>query len=724
MPSRFLRSAAFYFSAFLLVLFASNVSATDSDTLRLDSLKTGLDIQEFWHYHIGDDTSWASPSYDDNSWKPYYFGIEGFKKDSTLKNYFGVIWFRHHMYVDSDVVDLPLALSIHLMGACEVYIDGKLVQKMGVLQIHGKQEQSGFSLKNQPVLLSWAPRSSHLIALRITNFSNQKKIKYISLNSGGRHNFFSAELESGAERIRDLSDNSAQFVIALFSGVFVSLSLFHFMLFLFYRKNRTNLYYSLFTFLIFLIFYGTYQMMQGADLATTMMIMLIAGTAFFLIPLFFIALLYQVFYKRLLVLFWVLLGLLLVSVGFLSIEGAADYGILTMMLFLLTSIVEIIRVYIRAWVKGKDGAGIFMFGLLLPPGGAIVFGLLAALLRSIGYGEPAKFLIDHLGSFAGYSLLLSVSVSMTIYLARDFARMNRKLQKQLHEIKSLFEKTIDQEKEKKSILESQNTELERKVAQRTYEIEQKNRDITDNLNYAKRIQSAILPDIRLIYRALQDSFIIYRPKDIVSGDFYSFSQKDGNVIIAAADCTGHGVTGAFMSMIGSSLLNQIVNERGVTQPARILNYLNTGITEALKQSETEVNDGMDIALCNFDLSDGSVQFAGANRPLWIIRDGELKSVKPDKMAIGGFRAALDPEFSNHQIKIRKGDCIYLFTDGFADQFGGPAGKKMLSKRFRELLISFGDSSMREQEKKLNQFFEQWKGGIEQVDDVLVIGIRI
>lgn len=332
--------------------------------------------------------------------------------------------------------------------------------------------------------------------------------------------------------------------------------------------------------------------------------------------------------------------------------------------------------------------------------------------------------MDSLLSFLVYGSILGISFAMTVYLARDFSKINKKLGAQLKEIKTLFNKTVEQETEKKKILEEQKSELEEQVKIRTSELEQKNRDILDNLHYARRIQSAILPETSQIYQALKDSFVLYLPKDIVSGDFYTFSQREGKVIFSAADCTGHGVTGAFMSMIGSSQLNQIINERGITQPARILNQLNTGIVEALKQNPDEINDGMDIALCSIDLAEKKLQYAGANRPLWIIRDGEWKEIKADKMAIGGFRLKAEMTFSNHEIHLHKGDLIYFFSDGYADQFGGDDGRKMLSKRFRDKLISMQNLSMREQEKELMTYFNNWKGHYDQVDDVLVIGIRI
>ncbi|MEP7169874.1 MAG: SpoIIE family protein phosphatase, partial [Bacteroidota bacterium] len=255
-------------------------------------------------------------------------------------------------------------------------------------------------------------------------------------------------------------------------------------------------------------------------------------------------------------------------------------------------------------------------------------------------------------------------------------------------------------------------------------IEIKNKEITDSLIYAKRIQSAILPDIKLIYKTLEQSFILYLPKDIVSGDFYAFAQKNDKVLIAAADCTGHGVAGAFMSMIGSSLLNSIINEKNITEPALVLDELNEGIIQSLKQRESESNDGMDISLCAFDLKNNSVQFSGAYRPLWLIRNNELLVYKSNKFPIGGQQIQHEEKFSQHKIKLQANDTVYIFSDGFADQFGGEKGKKLMMKKFKELLLSIQKFSMHEQEDYLKEHFEKWKKNHEQVDDVLVIGIRI
>ena len=322
-------------------------------------------------------------------------------------------------------------------------------------------------------------------------------------------------------------------------------------------------------------------------------------------------------------------------------------------------------------------------------------------------------------------------LSAAIVLGKRNGMNQKQLTNQVKSIEKLSHDNLEKEKEKQQLLESQNSELERKVKERTAEVERqkelieiKNKAITDNINYAQRIQSAILPDIKLIYKALEESFILFLPKDIVSGDFYAFAEKNNRVLIIAGDCTGHGVSGAFMSMIGSSLLNQIINEKNIEEPAQILNQLNTSVIETFRQSENESNDGMDVSICSFDLFKKELQYAGANRPLWLIRNGEITVFRPDKFPIGGLQMARDRSFTNYAIQLQKNDTLYIFTDGYADQFGGGLGKKMMTAKFKEMLVSIQGMTMREQEHYLKHHFEHWKGSNEQVDDVLVIGIRV
>ena len=272
----------------------------------------------------------------------------------------------------------------------------------------------------------------------------------------------------------------------------------------------------------------------------------------------------------------------------------------------------------------------------------------------------------------------------------------------------------------KKIIDERTSEI---VKQKN-EIEVKNKDITDSINYAKKIQEAILPSTELFKSLFKDGFILYKPKDIVSGDFYWLSEKENEILIAAADSTGHGVPGAFMSMIGHAMLNEIVNDKGITQPAKILDALRNGIIKALKQSgkSGESKDGMDIALYNINKEKSSLQYAGANNALFLIRNKELIEYKADKFPIG---IGINMEsFSNNFIEIKKDDTIFIFSDGYADQFGGPAGKKFMRKRFKQMFLDINHLNMDEQKKEVADALTQWQGNYSQVDDILVIGIKI
>jgi len=276
-------------------------------------------------------------------------------------------------------------------------------------------------------------------------------------------------------------------------------------------------------------------------------------------------------------------------------------------------------------------------------------------------------------------------------------------------------------RKQKQIIEVQKTEVEKSK----HIIEEKNKDITDSINYAKRIQKAMLPHRKDIWIAFPESFVLFKPKDIVSGDFYFFHKNNQSAFVASADCTGHGVPGAFMSMIGSDKLNDAVSESSDT--SEILSLLNKGIKSALKQSETDesaTRDGMDIALCSVDTNARIVKYAGANRPLWIIRNGStaVEEIKATKKAIGGFTED-SQHFDTHVIQLQQGDTFYISTDGYADTFGNQ-DKKLTTKKFKEILLSIQDKSLKEQGQHLDSFIEDWKAGTEQIDDILVIGVRL
>ena len=275
-------------------------------------------------------------------------------------------------------------------------------------------------------------------------------------------------------------------------------------------------------------------------------------------------------------------------------------------------------------------------------------------------------------------------------------------------------------------LENVVKERTRDIIAQKKEIEQKNliiedayTNIQDSIKYAKRIQQAILPPNNLVKEYLKNSFILYKPKDIVAGDFYWLEKREGKILFAAADCTGHGVPGAMVSVVCNNALNRSVREDGLQVPGEILDKTREIVIQEFEKSDEYVSDGMDIALCSID--GNKLQYAGAYNPLWIIRQGKIMETKAHKQPIGTYENL--QAFKTHDFILEKDDVIYIFSDGFIDQFGGEKGKKMKAKVFRKLLLEIQDLSMTEQKTVLIDFFNDWKGELDQIDDVCVIGVK-
>jgi PAS domain S-box-containing protein len=279
---------------------------------------------------------------------------------------------------------------------------------------------------------------------------------------------------------------------------------------------------------------------------------------------------------------------------------------------------------------------------------------------------------------------------------------------------------------------TERKKAEEQILQQRDIIEAKNKDITDSINYAKRIQQATLPTETQLKETFNDHFVFFRPKDIVSGDFYWLGQsEDGKIYFAAADCTGHGVPGAIMSVIGTTKLDEIVTHRPIENPAHAMEQLRLDITSMLNHygAEQQTDDGIDMVLCSFDFkatdekNSGVLEFACAKNPLWLVREGKLTEFLPDHFCVGKDDDA-DKPFTLHRIELKKGDHIYLFSDGFADQFGGKSGKKFKSKKLQELLLSIQDKPMATQKTELEKTLDEWRGEYMQVDDICVVGISI
>ncbi len=282
--------------------------------------------------------------------------------------------------------------------------------------------------------------------------------------------------------------------------------------------------------------------------------------------------------------------------------------------------------------------------------------------------------------------------------------------------RSLEQKVIERTEEvvrQKSEIESKNEELEILYKQ-----------VTDSIHYAKRIQDTILPANSKVKNLLPDSFILFKPKDIVSGDFYWIEKKEDLVYFAAVDCTGHGVPGAFMSLVGYNVLKDIIKNSKVTKPSEILDAMREGVISTMTVDESkQAKDGMDMTLCAINYEKMELQYAAAFNPLIIVRNGELIMYQANKFPIGAFIGE-KTNFDNHVIPLQKGDQIFIFSDGYADQFGGPNGKKFMVGNFRKLLANIASLSSPAQKEKLDETLLTWQGGQEQVDDVLVIGVKV
>lgn len=374
----------------------------------------------------------------------------------------------------------------------------------------------------------------------------------------------------------------------------------------------------------------------------------------------------------------------------------------------------------------------------------IIFGFTIILVVILIYRktrvitEPIKKLVDNINRITKGHLNERAEVignNEIATLSEQFNAMIEELESYYNELEEKVRDRTAQIMQQKEEIEAQRdaieeqrnllAEVNQNLEQAYQEISDQKKHITDSILYAKRIQNAILPPDEYVLKLLPQSFILYKPKDIVSGDFYWLSDKSGLVMVAAVDCTGHGVPGAFMSIVGANNLNYAVNIKGATAADAILNELNQAVTETLRQHRNTVaiRDGMDIALLCVDFNNNKIQYAGANNPLVVVRNKDVIFYEATKAPIGAFVGEKLFTFNQTVIEIQSGDMFYIFSDGYADQFGGPEGKKFMKRRFKELLGEISTEPVEQQKAILEQNFENWKGNGEQVDDILVIGIK-
>jgi serine phosphatase RsbU (regulator of sigma subunit) len=405
------------------------------------------------------------------------------------------------------------------------------------------------------------------------------------------------------------------------------------------------------------------------------------------------------------------------------------------------------------WNKGNKAARFYVIGYCL-----YFICVLPAILKNFLTIPTSFYLFIEHGTELGVlceAILLSIGLADKTRLERRKAQREKEEAQQetirvQQEANEMLEKKVD---ERTKQLQEVNEELrtsEEEIRQQAEElratneslnlaqselqiafneIEQKNKDITASINYASRIQSALLALDEEIKNVFPQNFIFFKPRDIVSGDFYWFYKKENKSIVIAIDCTGHGVPGAFMSMIADSLLNQIIIEKEITQADLILNEMQKSIQKSLKQDITENRDGMDLALCIVDHETQTLEYAGAHNPLIIIQNNQMREIKGDPFGIGGYQGREAKSFTRHIVDINPKNVgktiFYLYSDGFQDQFGGPDNKKFLPRRFRELLFNIHQQPLKSQKELLENTFKNWvEPENRQIDDVLVIGVEL
>ncbi len=374
--------------------------------------------------------------------------------------------------------------------------------------------------------------------------------------------------------------------------------------------------------------------------------------------------------------------------------------------------------------------------------GSLFLAVVPAMILTRENFQPARYFL-----FANLFLILGIAInyalkeyslgkhSLELGVTLQILTFSIGLSERINMLKKSKEvaqrRIIDQLRENAALKDKVNRELEDKVQERTFEIqaqkehiEKQNKEIKYSFDYAKKIQNTVLPRNEVFENLFGEHFIFFKPRDIVSGDFYWISQSDHRIVLTAADCTGHGVPGSLMSMLGITMLHEIVNEKNVDHSEEILNQLRLSIARTLKQEGKigEQKDGIDMALVIYNTKTRQLEFSGANNPIYIIRNGEMLEYKGNNMPVAYYDRMSD--FTRYTIDMKQGDRVYMFTDGFPDQFGGPQGKKFKYRPFKDLLLEVHERPMEEQHRILSLIFDEWKGDLSQIDDVLVIGLRL
>ncbi|MGE0566882.1 MAG: PP2C family protein-serine/threonine phosphatase [Bacteroidia bacterium] len=672
-----------------------------------------------WLFNKSDDAKFILNKIDESNWTPVKGNI--LKEDSFPIRFNGYGWFRLHIYIDT-VISEDWSILFHHQGASNIFINEKFVGSYGNVSKDPNKEVRYLPL-GEPIPLPPLKKGEWLhIAVRYSNTGYERSYNSSGILEAG----LKFEIEPTREYIKDM--RNSQYInnfIGVFSfSFFLTLSFIHFLLFIFYRAKKTNLYFTYLSLILSYYFSLIFTRSHTHQPDISSILVLIAVIALPTFMYLLVIVLKSIFgFQRNIV--SRILGIITV-ISWIAALIHQVFFFFCFVVVTLSSLIYALYLLYKALKERKRGSRLIGAGY-----GFFALFIIGLIAYSILFGG-----IQAENNFVAYLVLVlmilcvaSIPITMSIFLAWEFATTNKTLQLKLVEVESLSRRNIEQEKEKQKILSQQNAILEIQVNERTKEIfeqkkliEEKNKDITDSINYAQKIQQSILPTDEEIKGLFEDSFVFFRPRDIVSGDFYQFKKKDNCKYAIMADCTGHGVPGALMSMVGSNLLHQIIIERGVEMPNDILKELHSEVKFALRQNaENDSRDGMDISISMF--KEGKLYVASANRPVFIINNQELQEIKPTKKSIGGSQSENDIEFDLNIVSCQKGSMVYMFSDGYPDQFGGPKGKKYKVKALIETLTKISTKDCKDQNHELSKIFVDWKNELEQIDDVCLIGIR-
>jgi serine phosphatase RsbU (regulator of sigma subunit) len=635
----------------------------------------------------------------------------------------GIAWYKCYFKTPKEFVNKIYELEFILHGAVEIYLDGELQTSVGKINSNpGLAEELNITDGN--IYFPINDTAVHCLAIRF-GLPNHLEYRRKYPNVLQRPSF-----QFSMPEIKDFNRNALNVFFSItnmLSAFFFALFIIHLLIYFFYREQSFNLLYSLFLILLSLTFLELYVVRFIQDLRFYLWLDNFDNVIFPTVCFILVTLLNKLLNEKP---SWHYKFLCIVLVyHYIDVLFIGKFQQASMSTIIFYTYFNTLAHSIKGIRRKVPSAKFLGWGILSCTISILLLIVIVVAITLFSYGVPSDAWVIATYSCLLIIAILSIPISMSAFLAYDFASTSRSLSKKLIEVEELSERSIEQEKEKQKILAEQNEMLESQVLERTKEIneqkkiiEEKNKDITDSINYAQRIQRSILPTDNEIKEIFENNFVLFKPRDIVSGDFYQFKKNGDYNYAILADCTGHGVPGALMSMIGSNLLKQIILERGVKEPNAILSELHKEVRITLRQtSGVQSHDGMDASVLLMHKK--KLFIASANRPVYIVKNGELTELKPDKRSIGGSQSVDEIAFNVIELEAEAGMMLYLFSDGYADQFGGEAGKKFKVKNLSQLLLSIHAKPLSTQKEILDTTFDNWKKDLEQVDDVSLIGIR-